>query len=168
MNALFRTGTRAAARNLALFSNDEQAPASVRVEALEALGDWEKPHALDRIMGLWRPIPQRAAQCPGSIDRGSGVHSGARPESVQTAAIRSCARLHMVEAGPALAQIATDQKASPALRREALSAMGELKCKELKGAVEHALARSPSASAAGRDSMGRNIDGERRDAGKIA
>ncbi len=56
VNAAFRLGK---AGELAAFAANGQAPASARIEALRVLGDWEHPSGRDRLMGLWRPVPER-------------------------------------------------------------------------------------------------------------
>jgi quinoprotein glucose dehydrogenase len=58
VNAAFRAGDADA---LAAFAARPEAPAPIRVQALEVLADWEKPSGRDRLMGLWRPIPERSA-----------------------------------------------------------------------------------------------------------
>lgn len=61
VNANFRVGTPAAAALLAELAADESLPEMARGEAIHALGHWQKPDAKDRVSGLWRPLPERAA-----------------------------------------------------------------------------------------------------------
>ena len=56
INANFRLGGPEPARNVANYAARNAAPPALRVEALNALSDWNKPSPLDRVMGLWRPI----------------------------------------------------------------------------------------------------------------
>ena len=56
INANFRLGGPEPARNVATYAARNDAPPALRVEALNALSDWNKPSPLDRVMGLWRPI----------------------------------------------------------------------------------------------------------------
>ena len=56
INANFRLGGPERARNVATYAARNEAPPALRVEALNALSDWNKPSPLDRVMGLWRPI----------------------------------------------------------------------------------------------------------------
>ena len=56
INANFRLGGTDRARSIAVYATRTNAPPALRVEALNALSDWNKPSPLDRVMGLWRPI----------------------------------------------------------------------------------------------------------------
>src|SRR5690606_21418799 len=62
INANFRLGHVTNAVALATFAANTNAPEAMRVEALDALSDWENPNPLDRVMGLWRPLPKRDKQ----------------------------------------------------------------------------------------------------------
>ena len=56
INANFRLSGADRARSVAAYAARLDAPPALRVEALNALSEWNKPSPLDRIMGLWRPI----------------------------------------------------------------------------------------------------------------
>ncbi|MCW5557287.1 MAG: c-type cytochrome, partial [Verrucomicrobiae bacterium] len=74
IDACFRLGTQQHAQMLAGFAAREDVPDAARVLALRALGDWERPHPLDRVNGLWRPLvtgPRRPVS-PGE-GQGEGV-----------------------------------------------------------------------------------------------
>ena len=62
VNANFRLGTPDAAKALAAFAARDDAPAGVRIEALEDLGEWAKPRPLDHITNLYRPLAPRDRQ----------------------------------------------------------------------------------------------------------
>ena len=59
IHANYRLGTAESARRLAAFAAETSAPAELRAESLHLLAAWEKPRGQDRIVGLWRPLPQR-------------------------------------------------------------------------------------------------------------
>jgi quinoprotein glucose dehydrogenase len=59
MNAHFRLGRKENALALALFAANDNAPETLRIEALELLALWAKPPGRDRVVGLWRPLPPR-------------------------------------------------------------------------------------------------------------
>lgn len=59
LNALVRLGNTENAAFLVAFAENLAASESLRVEALEALGDWGDPPNLDRVLGLWRPLSER-------------------------------------------------------------------------------------------------------------
>jgi quinoprotein glucose dehydrogenase len=61
LNANFRIGGLEAAQRLAEFAAHKEYPENLRAEALEMLADWKKPDEVDRVVGLWRPIPERKA-----------------------------------------------------------------------------------------------------------
>lgn len=140
LNAHFRLGMRQNAEALARFSADNAAAETPRVEALELLAEWAKPQPLDRIMGLWRPLPARdvkiARAALQSVIPDILVSSS---ESVRLAGVQACARLRLTEASPGLLAITTNPTNSPAFRKQALSALGELHAQQLIAAVEKAL-----------------------------
>jgi quinoprotein glucose dehydrogenase len=140
VNARFRTGNLKDAQALADFAKDEKSPTAVRVEALDALSDWEKPQPLDRIMGLWRPVRPRDAQgAREALREILPVLLQQAPEVVQTSAIRSSAQLQVQEAGRQLARLSADAARPANLRKEALSALGLMQSTGLQSAVESAL-----------------------------
>ncbi len=62
INANFRLGEEDNAEALGKFVTDASRPMELRLEALEALGDWFKPSQRDRVTGFWRPLPERSAK----------------------------------------------------------------------------------------------------------
>ncbi len=54
--ACLRLGGEERAREVAHYALNEQAPTSLRREALEILGDWAEPSSRDRVHNHWRPI----------------------------------------------------------------------------------------------------------------
>lgn len=61
LNANFRLGGAIAAERLAKLALSNRAT-EIRVEALECMAQWASPDAVDRVVGLWRPIPKRDAE----------------------------------------------------------------------------------------------------------
>ncbi len=61
VNANFRVGTAETAQRLATLAARTDLPELIRTEALYALGTWAKPHPRDRIVGTYRPLPERDA-----------------------------------------------------------------------------------------------------------
>lgn len=59
INANLRVGSEEALRNLISYSERMEAPAALRVEALQALGTWPKPSVLDRVDGRYRGEVER-------------------------------------------------------------------------------------------------------------
>lgn len=67
INANYRIGGPPAAERLAMFASKTDAPAVARADALSCLGNWEEPSDLDRVMGLYRPIPPNLRRRPDSV-----------------------------------------------------------------------------------------------------
>ncbi|NBV85984.1 MAG: hypothetical protein EBS01_06920 [Verrucomicrobia bacterium] len=88
IHANFRVGLASNAKALAEFACLEAAPESLRVEALTRLGEWPQPSNLDKLMGLYRPLPPRDIT-PVTTDAApsilSLVHSA--PKTVRLAAL---------------------------------------------------------------------------------
>src|SRR5205823_791817 len=59
LNTNFRLGKAEHAERVAQFAASPRAPAKLRIEAVAMLGDWAKPSGRDRILGDWRPLPER-------------------------------------------------------------------------------------------------------------
>jgi quinoprotein glucose dehydrogenase len=59
INAAFRTGNPSNATALAQFVVLNEAPEAFRLQAIQALSSWSTPPRLDRVTGLFRPLPQR-------------------------------------------------------------------------------------------------------------
>lgn len=59
INAAFRAGNPSNATALAQFTTLQEAPDTFRLQAMQALAHWSAPPRLDRVTGLFRPLPQR-------------------------------------------------------------------------------------------------------------
>ncbi len=59
LNANFRLGRQQDARNLVGYLANSSNPDSLRREAAKLLTNWETPGQLDRVLNLYRPLPQR-------------------------------------------------------------------------------------------------------------
>ncbi len=67
INVNLRLGGSESARRLANFAAAASAPVNARVNALECLADWEEPDELDRVVGLWRPVPADISKRPEAL-----------------------------------------------------------------------------------------------------
>ncbi|MBK1879571.1 PVC-type heme-binding CxxCH protein [Pelagicoccus mobilis] len=65
INAHFRLGEKANAEALAKFATTENAPEANRLEALKQIATWANPLQRDRLIGTYRPLPNRDAQVAG-------------------------------------------------------------------------------------------------------
>ena len=123
VNAAFRAGDADA---LAAFAARPEAPATVRVEALEVLADWEKPSGRDRLLGLWRPVPERSADDPVNAVA-SRLKTFLLDPAVAVSAARLAGRYKLDGASTLLREACQDRKAAPASRAAALRALAEMK-----------------------------------------
>ena len=95
LNAHFRQGTSANAKALADFAANENATAELRAEALQHLAVWSHPPARDRVIGLYRPLPNREAQPAMNSLKNIFTELLSGPELVQTEAIKTATELNL-------------------------------------------------------------------------
>jgi len=139
LNAHFLLGKPENAAALAAFAARPDAPASLRVVALQMLGSWATPPRRDFITGLTQKLPTRdAAIASGALKtRLGGIFAG--PAAVQKEAASVASKLGITEVGPFLFTLATDGKAAPISRKEALDALDALRDARLPEAVSFAI-----------------------------
>lgn len=144
INASFRLGSAKSARSLATLTANSALTDTVRVEAFEALAEWETPSGRDKITGLWRPITPRApeparvalrAVVPTILKAGDSI-----PESVVLAAIGSVQKLDLIELSPALRDKVRDAEADADTRVAALRVLAVFKDGEMEGLLKLAAA----------------------------
>jgi quinoprotein glucose dehydrogenase len=140
LNANFRLGQRDNAAAVATFAAGNDAPEEARIEAVHELYDWAHPAGRDRLLGLWRPLPQRPAEDAAAAVRAclGGIFSG--PARVRQEGARLAARLGIKEVGPALHGMVADQQLPAAVRCEALTALETLQDSSLADGMRLALA----------------------------
>jgi quinoprotein glucose dehydrogenase len=136
INAAYRTADAAA---LARFGARKDVPDAARAEALKALSEWAHPSGRDRLIHVWRPIPDRESGAArdalspaldGLLDEGS--------DPVQQAAVQAAGALEIRVAGAKIAQLAAKGK-SVWVRIAALKALAVLKDERLAAAVMSAV-----------------------------
>ena len=151
LNAHFRLGEKANAMALARYATSDSAPANMRLEAIKHLGNWANPPGLDRVVGLWRPLPSRSKEVAADAMRVSlgGIFTG--PDQVRSEAAKVAAKLGIKEVGPTLFALVTDKERPATVRVESLKALTALKSDRLEKAMESALSSSqPQLRAEGR------------------
>ncbi|HEY2951247.1 MAG TPA: c-type cytochrome, partial [Verrucomicrobiae bacterium] len=140
INANFRLGAETNAALLAAFAASSSAPEPLRVEALNALGDWARPSGRDRITGLWRPLAPRDGQIAARALQPRLTELSSSPaNTVKLAAIRVGAKLGVKAGGASAFGLLADTKQSSAVRLEALKSLDTLKDAKLADAVKLAL-----------------------------
>ncbi len=142
VNANFRLGQYSNAVALATFAVNTNALEAMRAEAVNALSDWENPSPLDRVMGLWRPLPKReVGLAQNAFVSVSSELFKSDSEKVLLATVR-CARKLKLNSSELFPLFKTSQSAS--VRVEILQALAEFKSDALPKAVELALGDSHS------------------------
>jgi quinoprotein glucose dehydrogenase len=127
-NANFRTGGPEAAKRLAAMATCADLKESIRLQAIEMLGEWASPSGRDKVMGLWRPIAARSKDEAIEALRPElkPLLASSSSESVRQAAVRAASGLGMKEAGPYLANIVADSHNFDEARAEGLAALNAL------------------------------------------
>jgi quinoprotein glucose dehydrogenase len=142
-NARVGNGERAAALGRLAIRKD--VPDPVRAEALQILAAWAAPRGVDRLTGLWRPMPARPAEEAARALRPvlPGLLADAS-EPVRLAALRALGPIRLDGVGASLLDVVTRDQASAAARAEAIRALERLEDPGLARAVELAVKdRSP-------------------------
>jgi len=146
MNANFRLGGRDNAVNLAGYAANKDALDIPRIEALQELGEWARPHGRDKIMGLWRPLaPRDGAPAAAALRPVLAEILHNAPNAVRIACIEAVGRLEIAAAAPLLAELVADTKANGSVRVEALKALAIVKGPKLADAVQLAVKDSSEA-----------------------
>lgn len=138
INANYRLGTAENAARIANMAGNEYLPEAIRVEALNALADWQAPSGRDRVMGLWRPLEKRdPAPAKTALVRQLGkIFGGSEP--IQQAATAAGVKLQIPEIAPQLARLAVATDESVETRMSALRGLDSLKSELLLSALESA------------------------------
>lgn len=142
LNACFRIGTPEMAQAVAQFATRGDVSEELRIEAVKCLGDWTKPSGRDRIIGVWRPLPERAPEVAQSAFKTAvgGIFTG--PAKLREEAVKVSVKLGVKEVGPLLADLVKDTKASARTRAESLLALDALKSPALDATMKLALSDS--------------------------
>ncbi len=111
----------------------------MRIDALQALGEWTRPKGRDRVMGLWRPLEPRPQAIAADAVRSAlgGIFTG--PDKVRQEAAKLAATLGIKEVGPVLMELAADTTRPPQVRVDTLRALETLQDPNLNKAREMAL-----------------------------
>jgi quinoprotein glucose dehydrogenase len=126
LNANVRLGKPENALALARFSANREAAEGRRMDALDALANWEQPAPRDAVLGDWRPLPKRdwteardaLATCFADIVGGG--------EAVTEKAIEAAGKLKLLTVGKSIAVIVEDRKIADATRAAALKTLASI------------------------------------------
>ncbi|CAN5916819.1 c-type cytochrome [soil metagenome] len=128
INAHYRLGGTDHAKALAAFAADTASPEASRKDALDALAIWAKPDGKDRLLGMWRPIPDRDSSA--AVAAVAPVVSALlkdSPAKVQEATAKLTTKLSLTGAGDALFALASNPQAGELARIESIRALASLK-----------------------------------------
>ncbi|HZN36833.1 MAG TPA: HEAT repeat domain-containing protein, partial [Pirellulaceae bacterium] len=154
LNANYRAGTPEAAQAIAAYAARGDVPTNLRVEALEMLGRWEKPSGRDRVLGMWRPLPDRPAADAAAALRANlaGIFKGS--DRVRERAGQSAATLGIKEVIPELRTLLADTSQPAAARAGVLSALVTLNDEGVEAAARGVLSdKEPAVRAAARTTL---------------
>ena len=148
LNAHFRAGRPENAAALAKYAARKDAPAKARAEALEQLAQWPKPLQRDRLVGIYRPLPEKTRDRAVAVNALrpilAGLLASDTPSTVQTAALEAQQKLEIAGATDALFAAVSDGQLPGATRAAALNSLDKIKDKRLPEALKIASASSSS------------------------
>ncbi len=140
LNAHFRAGQPANAAALARYAARTDAPAKLRAEALAQLALWPKPPQRDRIVGVFRPLPDKTRDREVAVNALSpavaGLLAAGTPGPVVKATLSALQTLDIAGASDALLATVRDEKQSGETRAAALNALDKIKDPRLAEAVK--------------------------------
>ena len=140
LNANFRIGTNDGANALALFAVRGSVE-SLRVEALELLAQWPKPPARDRVLGIYRPLPERGASIAAAhLALVAADLLADKSERIVVATCRALEANGVIAAAPHLLKTLQASTATIPARIAALQTLAALDAKELPAALAAASA----------------------------
>ncbi len=140
INANFRLGTPAHAAAIAAYAARTDAPAFLRAEAIAQLAHWPKPLQRDRLVGIYRPLPEKTRDAAVAVNALTPILPALldpkAPEAVLTAAIAAVESLKLTGASDTLFALVSAEAASTTSRAAALRALDTLKDPRLPAAVK--------------------------------
>jgi quinoprotein glucose dehydrogenase len=132
INAAYRT---ADAAGLVRFAARKDVPDAARSEALKALSEWAHPSGRERLIHVWRPIPDRdASAARDGLSPAIDTLLDEAADPIREAAAQAAGALEIKAAGSKIAGLAGKAK-SVGLRIAALKALAALKDDRLAVAV---------------------------------
>ena len=144
LNAQFRIGTPANAVALANYVVRPDAPEKLREEALTLLSLWPEPPARDRLIGIYRPLPDKTRDSAIGIgalnSHMSELLSTATPEALQLATLQVIAALKLNSTVPLVRALVANNSASETVRTAALDMLKRLADPQLPESIAAALA----------------------------
>jgi quinoprotein glucose dehydrogenase len=151
LNANYRAGTPEAAQAIARYAGRTNVPTAMRLEALEMLDKWAKPSGRDRVLGMWRPLPERDAAYSSEALRVNLAGTFKGSDGVRSRAGQVAADLGIKEVIPELRRLLADKSQPAEARANTLAALVVLEDPEVEGTARAAIAdESPLVRSAAR------------------
>jgi quinoprotein glucose dehydrogenase len=139
LNAHFRLGRPENLAALVDYAARTDAPARLRAEALAQLASWPEPPQRDRLVGIYRPLPETTRDRTAVVQALERVVSGllatSTPAVVQTAALKALQDLEIAGAADTLFAVVNDEQQTADTRAAALRALDRIKDSRLPEAV---------------------------------
>lgn len=126
INTNYRLGTEEAAKRLASFASRSSVAESMRIEALQALADWNDTDPRDRVLNEFRPLSKRTTGAAKLALQPQIDLLMTSRESVREEAIDVASSLGIKKIVPFLVQRASDDEARSQDRANALTALARL------------------------------------------
>ena len=127
VNANFRLGDTTSAERLARIAANAAANEKGRTEALQALASWERPPARDRIMGVYRPLPQRdPSTAAAALEKELPTLFKSPSLPVKLAAISAAGSLKIKSAATRLSSMASDRALPHQVRAASMEVLASL------------------------------------------
>ncbi len=140
LNAQFRLGKPENAAALAQFATNEKASDKLRAEAITQLALWPTPPARDRVVGIFRPLPEKTRDASVAVNAITPILASlldAKSSTViQAATIKAVETLELKSAAATLFAVVKDSKQPAENRAAALRALDKLKDPSLPEAVK--------------------------------
>ncbi len=144
LNAAFRNGSAEDAKAVVAYAANPKHEQGLRVEALTQIGFWANPPARDRVIGIYRPLPERPATDAQNALSGAFAALVAGDEKV---ALLACDAVGKIQAGgciPSLLEAVKNERIKGQVRTAALDALASLKTPALQEALTTALTSTDS------------------------
>lgn len=140
INANLRLGDAASAQRLASFALSPALPDSIREDALWSLGYWAAPPVLDRVDGRYRRLEgHQLADAQKVMDKAFSSILDRGSAKLQAAAITAAGRLDYQTAATPIYELFKKPSKEVLVRIAALTALAEMKSKDLPAALDMAL-----------------------------
>jgi quinoprotein glucose dehydrogenase len=141
LNARFRLGQPEDAAALADRAGDGRENILLRLEALDLLGHWKSPPALDTYHGGYRPLPARDVEVAArEFGRVAGALLASPEKNIRERAIELVATLQSKALEGQLVELFRDPKEPASVRSESLRSLGTLQAGDLATLVQEGLA----------------------------